>query len=389
MMDSRPLIVHVVYSFDTGGLENGIVKLINRLPRERYAHAVVALTHCSPEFCGRVIPDDVHFIELRKPPGHAFRLYPALYRLFRELKPAIVHTRNLAALEAQLPARAAGVPVCIHGEHGWDVTDPDGSSLKYRIMRRLYKPFVSHYVALSGHLASYLTDRIGVAPERVTRICNGVDTHVFHPAAAERELLPGSPFNEDRFRIIGTVGRLQAIKDQLNLIRAFALMLERAPQARLMIIGDGPLRAAVSAEVTRHGLDDRVWLAGERNDVAEAMRTMDVFALPSRAEGISNTILEAMASGLPVVATDVGGNGELVVADETGALVPARDPGALAEALAAYVTDPEKAAAHGRAARVRAQSEFSLDTMVASYADLYESTMNAAGLTRTVEPVLS
>lgn len=393
MMDSRPLIVHVVYSFDTGGLENGIVKLINRLPRERYAHAVVALTHCSPEFCGRVIPDDVHFIQLRKPPGHAFRLYPALYRLFRELKPAIVHTRNLAALEAQAPARAAGVPVRIHGEHGWDVTDPDGSRLKYRIMRRLYKPFVTHYVALSGHLASYLTDCIGVAPERVTRICNGVDTDVFHPAVAQRELLPGSPFNEDRFRIVGTVGRLQAIKDQLNLVRAFALVLERSPQlaehARLMIIGDGPLRAAVSAEVARRGLDDKVWLAGERDDVAEAMRAMDVFALPSRAEGISNTILEAMASGLPVVATDVGGNAELVVAGETGTLVPARDPGTLAEALAAYVTDPAKAAAHGRAGRERAELQFSLDGMVARYAELYESKMGAAGVVRRAEPVLS
>jgi sugar transferase (PEP-CTERM/EpsH1 system associated) len=365
MMDSRPPLFHVVYSFDTGGLENGIVKLINRLPRERYAHAVVALTHCSPEFCGRVVPDDVHFIELRKPPGHAFRLYPALYRLFRELKPAIVHTRNLAALEAQAPARAAGVPVRIHGEHGWDVTDPDGSSLKYRIMRRLYKPFVSHYVALSAHLASYLTDCIGVAPERVTRICNGVDTHVFHPAAAERELLPGSPFNEDRFRIVGTVGRLQAIKDQLNLIRAFALMLERTPQlaaqVRLMIVGDGPLRAAVSAEVTRLGLDDKVWLAGERDDVAEAMRAMDVFALPSRAEGISNTILEAMASGLPVVATDVGAT-RTRCAGETGMLVPARDPGALADALSAYVIDPAKASAHGRAGRIREHNRSSVWT---------------------------
>ena len=131
MSDSRPLIMHIVYSFDVGGLENGVVNLINRLPVERFGHVVVALTGCSPEFCKRIVRDDVEFISLHKPPGHGARLYPRLLRLFRQYRPAIVHTRNLAALEAALPARLAGVGVRVHGEHGWDVSDPHGVRRKY------------------------------------------------------------------------------------------------------------------------------------------------------------------------------------------------------------------------------------------------------------------
>lgn len=393
MIDHRPLIVHVVYSFDTGGLENGIVNLINRMSPQVFRHAIVALTNCSPQFCDRITRDDVHFIAMNKAPGHALKLYPALHRLFKDLKPAIVHTRNLAALETVIPARTAGVPVRIHGEHGWDVSDPEGNSHRYRIARRLYRPFVSHYVALSGHIEKYLVNAIGVPRDRISRICNGVDTDRFHPTETGRGLLPGSPLNESGLRVIGTVGRLQAIKDQRNLIRAFALLLERMPASaddlRLMVVGNGPLRREIEAEMLRLGVTDKVWLAGERADIPEVLRSMDIFVLPSRAEGISNTVLEAMASGLPVVATDVGGSSELVVSSRTGILVPARDPDLLADALAAYLTDPAQASAHGRAGRDRVQAEFSLDGMVARYTELYESKMAEAGLTRPAQPVLS
>ena len=230
MTETRPLIMHVVYSFDTGGLENGIVNLINHLPAESFRHAIVALTRCAPEFASRIVSDDVHYVEINKAPGHAFAIYPALYRLFHAHRPRIVHSRNLAALEAQVPARFAGVPVRIHGEHGWDVSDPHGRQLKNRILRRVYGPFVQRYVALSAHIANYLTEGVGVAPARVSRICNGVDVQRFQPAKNYRELLAGSPFNESRFRIIGTVGRLQAVKNHLVLVRAFAALLTRLGQ---------------------------------------------------------------------------------------------------------------------------------------------------------------
>lgn len=383
MKDPRPLIAHVVYGFRVGGLENGIVNLINGLPESRYRHAVVALTDCCAQFSARVQRADVEFFALHKAPGHGFRLYPRLLALFRELRPAVVHTRNLAALEAQVPARLAGVPVRIHGEHGWDAGDPQGLRRRYQWVRRAYRPFVGRYVALSADLAGYLQARVGVPAHRIERICNGVDTRRFHPAAYGREPLAGSPFNDSRLRVIGTVGRLQTVKDQTLLARAFVLLLREAPELagplRLVIVGEGPLRGEIEAILAEGGAAGRAWLAGERSDTPEVMRALDGFVLPSRAEGISNTILEAMASGLPVIATAVGGNGELVLPGQTGTLVPADDARALAAALAAWLQDAGGMRAQGLAGRARAEDEFSLDTMLERYAALYDQLLAQAG----------
>ena len=371
----RPLIAHVLYSFDVGGLENGVVNLINHMAPERFRHVVVALAQCAPDFCQRVQRADVEFISLHKPPGHGIKLYPRFYRLCRQLRPAIVHTRNLAALEFAVPAALAGVPARVHGEHGWDSSDPGGTQRKYQLLRRAYSPFVNRYVALSGQIESYLTERVGIAASRVERICNGVDTLRFQPAST-RQAVAGSPFYESDVVVVGTVGRLQTVKDQLNLVRAVAIARaqgEAGARLRLVIAGDGPQRAEVEAEVAASGIGDITWLAGARSDVPEVMRALDIFALPSQAEGISNTILEAMASGLPVVATDVGGNAELVVAGETGALVPAQDPQAMAQALLRYTADAALRQSHGAAGRQRVERSFSIDNMVERYTLLYQS----------------
>ena len=371
----RPLVMHVLYSFDVGGLENGVVNLINHMPPERFRHVVVALAQCAPDFCQRVQRADVEFISLHKLPGHGIKLYPRFYRLCRQLRPAIVHTRNLAALEFTVPAGLAGVPARVHGEHGWDSSDPGGTQRKYQLLRRAYSPFVNRYVALSGQIESYLTERVGIAASRVERICNGVDTLRFQPAST-RQAVAGSPFYESDVVVVGTVGRLQTVKDQLNLVRAVAIARaqgEAGARLRLVIAGDGPQRAEVEAEVAASGIGDITWLAGARSDVPEVMRALDIFALPSQAEGISNTILEAMASGLPVAATDVGGNAELVAAGETGALVPAQDPHAMAQALLRYTADAALRQSHGTAGRQRVERSFSIDNMVERYTRLYQS----------------
>ncbi|MCX9156876.1 TIGR03088 family PEP-CTERM/XrtA system glycosyltransferase [Niveibacterium sp. 24ML] len=366
-----PLIAHIVFSFKVGGLENGMVNLINRLPHDRYRHAIISLTDVDPAFVARIARRDLEVIELHKPPGPGVREFPKVFQTLRRLRPAVVHTRNLAALEMSVPAWAAGVAVRVHGEHGRDVDDPDGSRAKPRWVRRAYSPFVTHYIALSRELKNYLTERVGIAQGRVSLLCNGVDSVRFAPAAGPRVGLSGSPFNDPSLFVIGTVGRLQAVKDQVGLVRAFARLASSHTAARLVIAGEGGSRAAIEAEVRAHDLGDRVWLAGERADVPDVMRSFDLFALPSIAEGISNTVLEAMASGLPVVATDVGGNPELVVAGTCGDLVPAQDPVALADALAAYAGDRVRTREHGRAGRARIESAFSLDAMVAGYDQLY------------------
>jgi sugar transferase (PEP-CTERM/EpsH1 system associated) len=381
-IDQRPLVAHVMHRFDTGGLENGIVNLINRMPPERYRHAVIALTDVR-DFSRRVQREDVSFHALHKPPGQGLKVAPRFVQLLRRLKPAVVHTRNLGALEMALPAAWAGVPVRVHGEHGWDTNDPDGRSLKCRLVRRLYRPFVHRYVALSRHLQRYLEDAVGVPSDRVEQIYNGVDTQRFRPpAAGVRAPISGSPFRDSSLWVVGTVGRLQPIKDPLLLARAFVRALQLSPDAvrrlRLVVAGDGPLRAALQQLLQEHDCAALGWVAGERHDVPEVMQGLDAFVLPSRAEGISNTILEAMATALPIVATAVGGNGELIEAGTTGQLVPSGDVEAMARALLDDMQDEQRARRRGLAAREAAQRRFSLDGMVAAYGDLYERLLSGA-----------
>lgn len=372
--DARPLIIHVVFRFDVGGLENGVVNLINHLPAESYRHAIIALTEVT-DFRQRIKRDDVQFFSLRKSPGHLFALYPKLFRLFRELRPAIVHTRNLAALEVTAPAWAAGVPVRIQSEHGRDADDLDGSNLKHKWVRRFYNLFVSHYVALSRDLESWLVEQIGIPARKVTQVYNGVDAGRFHPAVPPAPI-SGCPFNRPEHWLVGTVGRMQTVKNQTLLARAFIRALELDPplkaRLRLVMVGDGPLHAAAQSLLAAAGVADLAWLPGERHDVPEILRGLDCFVLPSLGEGISNTILEAMASGLPVIATQVGGNPELVIEGQTGALVQTGDPETMARALIDYASNPDQARATGRAGRAAVERRFSMEAMVGAYRRLYD-----------------
>jgi len=180
--------------------------------------------------------------------------------------------------------------------------------------------------------------------------------------------------------VLGTVGRLDPIKNQAGLLRAFRAILDRhpewGPRLRLIIAGDGPLRGELARLARELEIEDSVWFPGARGDVPELMRAMDVFVLPSINEGISNTILEAMATGLPVVAGRTGGNPELVLEGVTGALCDPNDTGGLQTALENYVAQPGLRESHGRGARERVTAHFSLEAMVGRYAALYDELLD-------------
>ena len=379
---SRPLLIaHVVHRFDIGGLENGVVNLINRLPESTWRHAVVALTDVSPAFAQRVQRQDVQYVSLRKPPGHLWKVYPRLGRTLRALQPAVVHTRNLAALEAVVPAWGVGVPVRIHGEHGREAKDPNGARRRYQWVRRAYRPFVSRYVAVSQDLERYLRTRVGVPEDKIVQLYNGVDSDRFQPARSARIAINGCPFRSPEHWLVGTVGRMDPVKDQCTLARSFVLAFRMNPSAqvrmRLVIVGDGALRAECEGILKEGGARHLAWFAGERNDIPEIMRGLDCFILPSLGEGISNTILEAMSCALPVVATRVGGNSELVNEGVTGRLVPAADPVALMQAMIGYFDNQALARQHGAAGRRRVEESFSLQRMVDAYHDLYLAELGA------------
>ncbi len=372
---AAPLLVHVVHSFEMGGLQNGLLNLLDGLPAQRYRHAVVSLTGLSG-FERRLRRGDVPFFALDQAPGLGLATHRALWRLLRRLRPALVHTRNIAALEMQAVALAAGVPARVHGEHGWDVHDPSGQSARYRRWRRLMRPFVQQYVALSQHIADYLAGPVGVPRRCIKQIYNGVDTTRFAPQDGKHAAETG-PFEPSRHFLVGTVGRLEPIKDQLTLARAFVAALQQRPdlkdRLRLVLVGDGQLRGAIEQVLREGEVESMAWLAGSRDDVPALLRGLDLFVLPSLAEGISNTILEAMACGRPVLATAVGGNGELVQPGLTGTLLPAADPAAMARALIDYADDPARGRREGQAGRLRAETAFGMHAMTGAYQALYDA----------------
>lgn len=380
----RPLrVAHVVYHLGVGGLENGLVNLINRLPVSGFRHLIISLTDYT-DFAQRIERDDVEVVALHKRPGHDWQMYRNLYREIRRYRPDIVHSRNLAAMEAQIPAWLARVRYRIHGEHGRDVSDMDGTNPKYILQRRLLRPFVHQFVALSGDLETYLLDKVGVPRKRIERIINGVDTARFHPLRkAERIGLPKGFAGADDL-VIGTVGRLEPIKDQATLVRAFIELAESYPKhrerLRLVVVGDGSSRADLERLVGQSGLAGQVWFAGSRDDVPGLLRAMNLFVLPSLAEGISNTIMEAMATGLPVVATDVGGNSELILEGVTGHLVSRGNPEAMMTALSSYLAHPQRISEQGLASRSRAEQAFSLPAMVERYQRVYQQATGRRGV---------
>jgi sugar transferase (PEP-CTERM/EpsH1 system associated) len=383
MSPSRPaLIAHVVYHFGTGGLENGLVNLINRLPRERFRHVIVSLTDHT-DFRGRIERDDVAFFDLNKPAGHSFAWMRRLYRLLRALGPDLIHTRNLNAVEAQFVAALAGVPARLHGEHGRDVFDLEGKNWKYNLLRRAARPLVRHYTCVSRDLAGWLCGTIGVPPSRLTQIYNGVDCDKFHPRDGARPGLGPAGFLDGATCVVGSIGRMVAVKDYPTLARAFIRLCRQAENSaglRLLIVGDGSARDECRNLLDRAGLSGQAWLPGNRADTAELLRAMDVFVLPSLGEGISNTILEAMSTGLPVIATAVGGNPELVAAGETGTLFAPGDDVALARTLLDYAAAPERRLREGAAARRRIERDFSLGRMAAAYQAVYEAALEPGPL---------
>jgi sugar transferase (PEP-CTERM/EpsH1 system associated) len=368
-----------VYRFAAGGLENVVVQLINHLPHDEFRHTIVAIAGFDTAFVTRIERPDVQVVSLDKGPGQPFKLYPKMFKLLRQLRPDVLHSCNLAAMEFVPVAALARVPLRVHVEHGWDVGDLGGGNAHYNLLRKIYKPFVHEFVSVAEPLHAYLIDKIGVPTTHLRLIPNGVDTRQFRPRQIVDVQPAGWPFARGVDWVIGYVGRLVEVKNPLLLAEAFlALVQSGAPgteRMRLAMIGAGPLEVAVRQRMQDAGLIDRLWLPGVRSDVAAIFRALDCFVLPSLFEATSCTLQEAMATGLKIVATDVGGNAALLENGRCGTLVPSEDVTALGAAILAHYTC-DAASAHALAAQQTAAMEsirrlYGLDTVVERYRELF------------------
>lgn len=372
------MIAHVIFRLGTGGLENGVVNLINNLPAERYRHCVICMTDYT-DFRNRIKKDNVQVYCLNKKPGQDIAVYWRLWKLLRIIKPDILHTRNLSALEAQLPGALAGIKYRIHGEHGRDVEDIEGTNPRYVFLRRLFQPIVRRYIPMSKDLENWLIKYIKVPSNKISQIYNGVDINQFSIADIKPLSILPLEFRSPELMLIGTVGRQAPVKDQITLVKAFIHLIQNNQDARhlvrLILVGTGTVQSKLRDLCLEAGIEKLVWFAGERQDIASIMQTLDLFVLPSINEGISNTILEAMASGLPVIATNVGGNPELVKNNQTGYLVSKQNPIEMAKAFNKYIDDPALLKSHGKAGRLLCEKKFSLQRMVDDYIQVYDRYM--------------
>lgn len=364
-------ILHIVEALGVGGgVEHGLANLIERMDPLRFEHVVCAVFRLGP-LLDRYPAERVRVVCLNQ---NGRIQVGALARIIREVKPSIVHSRNWGTLEAVIAGRWVRSCSVIHSEHGVEV-NPEAEPPRRVWLRRMGFELAHRVFSVSYQLRDTLASRTGFSPRKIAVIHNGVEADKFAPnsAGSRERFRRESGIGEEEF-CIGCVGRLNRIKDYPTILSAARLFARSCDSWRLLIAGGGPELTALQETVALDScLQKRVRFLGpvQLERVPEFLHALDAYVLPSLWEGISNSLLEAMAAGLPVVVTDIGGNPEVVVGGESGLLFPVADCGRLAEQLTLLYRQPDVRNRLGKQAIKRIHQEFSLDSMVRNYEQMY------------------
>jgi sugar transferase (PEP-CTERM/EpsH1 system associated) len=363
-------IMHVLESLGVGGgVETGVANLIEGMDRKRFDHILCAVFRIGPWIDRfRIVP--VVPLE-QKGKRLAIQVGP-LTRVIREMKPDIVHSRNWGALEAVIAARWVRRCRVIHSEHGVEV-DPASEPRRRAWFRRVAFEMADRVFSVSSQLRDTLARCTGFSARKIGVIHNGVEIARFRRDPDLRRRYRAELELGDGEFAIGCVGRLSRIKDYPTILRAAERFEQFCPSWRLLILGGGPERQELEELVAaKPVLKRRVRFLGPSDRVPEFLNAIDAYVLPSIREGISNSLLEAMAARLPVIATDTGGNPELVVNGESGMLFPVGDSERLAELLRLLYQQVETRERLGTQALERVSREFSLDSMISKYEQMYQ-----------------
>jgi glycosyltransferase involved in cell wall biosynthesis len=367
-MMAVPGVLHVVLSLNPGGAERLVIEIVRRT-RASMPSAVCCLDEPG-EWADELLGLGVPVSSLKRLPGFHPGLAGAIAASAKETGARVLHCHQYSPfVYGRLSLLGHPWLRLLYTEHGRRAGEV--LSVKRRLVNPLLGRFRGSIVAVSRELAGYLV-RSGFPGRRIEVVYNGVDVGPLpdqQSRARARQLL-GLP---DHAVVVGTVARLDPVKDLATLLTAFARLGDLRLPCFLVIVGAGPERQALEHRAAALGLGARASFTGDRRDVRALLPGFDIFANSSTSEGISITILEAMAAGLPIVATRVGGTPEVVVHGQTGYLVEAGAPEALAEALTYLLNEPSKRAEFGRVGRQRVEQCFTIDRMVAEYLRLYES----------------
>lgn len=360
-------VAHVVQNLDVGGLERVVINLMRGMDARRYRSVLYTLGG-GGSLSGELDREGFAVRPFAKSPGLDYSLLIRMARALRADRADVVHCHNYSPLVyGALGGRLARVSGVVYTAHGAK-TSGRRATRRFQRLR-----LVDDIVFVSGDARRVGLGAGAVRDARVHTIVNGIDVRAYARREEVRRRVRDEFAIAPEAPVAGIVARLTAAKDHVNLFDAFRRVRAVHSDARLLVVGDGELRDQLTRALAERDLTDAVILAGSRSDVADVLSAMDVFVLSSATEGLAVTLLEAMAAGLPVVATRVGGNPEVVVDGETGRLVPPRDAGALAAAVGEMLSDRALGASMGERGRARAVARFGIDAMVGSYVALYDA----------------
>jgi sugar transferase (PEP-CTERM/EpsH1 system associated) len=367
----RLRVLHVVNRLELGGTESGILRVAAGLGGEEFLHAVCTARGHSAEFAAR------HSFsgQIFDATGPESRFQILVYRfaqIIRDFRPHVVHSRNWGAIEAVFAARLAGVPAIIHSEHGYELEILEGLPLRQRLFRRAAYAAADAVFTVSSDLRDFHARQAGVSTSSIDVIPNGVDSDRFAPRPQKQSACRAALGLPDTSFLVGTVGRLVPIKDQALLLRAARVLDDRGVNVSVALAGEGPELEQLRTLAGALSLSSRVHFLGASRSIPDFLNALDVFVLPSVSEGMSNTVLEAMSSGLPVIATSVGGNPELIEDQVSGRLFQSGDLIKLAEYLLNLAKDQQIRRALGAMARARILGSYRLDSMLDRYRNLYQ-----------------
>ena len=361
-------VLHLIETSGPGGAEKMLINLVESLPSANYT-SIIGLM--KDGWLSSVLSDLGHET-LILPHKHSIDL-----KFSRDLV-SVIKGKNIDVMHAHefamnvygsMASAVTGVPIVttVHGKNYY------GERLRRRLAYRLVSRH-SKMVAVSNDIADFLTKTIGIQAKNIITIHNGVRIDGFRKDSSARNRIRNMLGLSDGQPLLGTVGNLYPVKGHIYLIQATAIIKKSVPDVKTVIAGRGMLLDRLKGEVTGMGLEKNIEFLGYREDIPQLLQAMDIFILPSLSEGTPLSILEAMASLKPVVATDVGGLSEIIDNGETGLLVPSKDPGSLAAKILLVLENREFAEKMAAAARKKGVCEYDLSIMVRKYIDLYEGT---------------
>ncbi|MDG2303909.1 MAG: glycosyltransferase [Candidatus Binatia bacterium] len=360
-------VLFIIDELDIGGTEQQILELVKRIDRERFEPHVCCFRYGrkAKEIASFGVPVHHEPKRMRADPGLILRLASLMKRERFDIVQTYLWTANTWG---RLAARLAGVPIIVASERNVDIWE----EAYKRVIGRWLARRTDCVVANSEAVRTYLLDRGGLDPDKVLTIYNGVNFERFRapcdPQVRRQEL--GVP---DDCILAGVVARVEPAKDHGTLLQAMSLIRDRAPKLHLVVVGGGSEEERLRRMTRELRIADRVHFTGFRTDAAEWLQSLDFSVLSSVKEGLSNSVIESMAAGRSIAATDVGGNAEVIIQEETGLLVPARDAPALANALARLCGSKELREKFGRAGQERVETVFAVASMVAHTEQLYRS----------------